>query len=454
MGQPAAVFLAAILISFGISSLLPPYSTQASWVERSAQTQKSLAERKTGSASTGEPAETRLVTTTAELNRITTDWMDTDVPAAAVPLIKRLKHDLRDVIIATINRPEVIDTDPSAMQSAVRGRLAQLGVQISDYDDDQRVASEEANGRTFRYGDIYTIDITKPETKQDLLVVGATIGVCCGDDTSLYLLSRNGDKWRLSIEEESGPYEQVSGARGALKYWVGQADETGQPFLVFAYIEPWCSSNWNQVNYQVVESGVSPEGPRVLFRDQPSAFIETDPIFSLVGEAGGFKLTWTAEFGLDSGRFTRQYVARYKVGAREITRIQPVALLPEDFVDEWVRMPWITASRWSSAATHRALNAWHERLQQTHSGRRSTCGSEIIASTESQENPGAWDVEVAFWDDEQDEAAGEEAGRGTGEEAPGHDNNLCGSHLMFTVQKTGDEFIMKKITRLEAHPAP
>ena len=53
-------------------------------------------------------------------------------------------------------------------------------------------------------------------------------------------------------------------------------------------------------------------------------------------------------------------IARYQVIGDETTRMQPLALTPEDFLDEWVQLDWSEAAHSSSQSSD--LPKWHSIL--------------------------------------------------------------------------------------------
>ncbi len=53
-------------------------------------------------------------------------------------------------------------------------------------------------------------------------------------------------------------------------------------------------------------------------------------------------------------------IARYQVIGDELTRMQPLALTPEDFLDEWVQLDWSEAVHSSSQCSD--LPKWHSIL--------------------------------------------------------------------------------------------
>jgi hypothetical protein len=53
-------------------------------------------------------------------------------------------------------------------------------------------------------------------------------------------------------------------------------------------------------------------------------------------------------------------IARYQIIGNETNRMQPLALTPEDFLDEWVQLDWSEAAHSSSQSSD--LPSWHSIL--------------------------------------------------------------------------------------------
>jgi len=62
---------------------------------------------------------------------------------------------------------------------------------------------------------------------------------------------------------------------------------------------------------------------------------------------------------IDPSILIRAHVLHYKVGEDGAVRVDPVALQPRDFVDEWLTRPWEEMAAWSSANAREELKKWH-----------------------------------------------------------------------------------------------
>ena len=85
---------------------------------------------------------------------------------------------------------------------------------------------------------------------------------------------------------------------------------------------------------------------------------EFRPAFRLDGQIDTFSLTWGINRRLDGELGI--YVSRWTVTGGKATRVHPLALDPEGFLDHWIQLPWEEARVWARGE----MVAWHTRLRQ------------------------------------------------------------------------------------------
>jgi hypothetical protein len=159
-------------------------------------------------------------------------------------------------------------------------------------------------------------------------------------------------------------------------------------------VSPWCTSNWQSLRYRVVRAGADPYFPDLLLAADRTIYLGNDPLFQLEGEpdrrdvgqasslphllarclgptlrpqSNGFSLKFRGEYSLDGGILTRDHILSYRVDGNQVARVDPPALTAEDFLDEWVSMPWHDAARWSDPSNLSDLRAWHSFLHEKKS---------------------------------------------------------------------------------------
>ena len=396
--------------------------------------------------------------TQAALRNFKTDWMDTSIPDGAAPLITSLKHQLRDVVLNVLNSVSPEPACPDVARSIALSSLASQGVKVEQPDCDSVV--QPTDEHEYAYGDIHEIAVRRPTSDPDLLAITTTLGVCCGEDTSLYLVRRLGPRWALVITEEADGYTEVSGALGNFEYYIAEPDAEGNFFLVTANITPWCSSNWQELRYKVTRPGAGAQGQRILMTAKDVVYLQDDPIFKLSGGPTGFSLRFQAEYSLDPGIFARERILRYQVQGNQTLRVNPVAGSARDFLDEWINMPWDEANRWSDPSTCAEQRHWHAFLHDkkcwTTDGLSFVQPCESAASGHGDANPTEWQIGVDISPAGSDVPdAGEPGGINSADSADSIQpkraaalQELCvslPSTLFFTITQNADGFIMKQI---------
>ncbi|HKO57639.1 MAG TPA: hypothetical protein VJ276_17335 [Thermoanaerobaculia bacterium] len=257
---------------------------------------------------------------------VATQPLRTELSAEEAARMTRVKHEVRDAVAAAL------DAEPEPLLA-------------------QRRFTEAA--RAFEGVEVAFASVP---SHPELVAVRTTVDIPCGGDNSLYLFRRDGDRWRLIFARESGPYRTTSGALDMFDYAVSPADADGRFFVVTANVVPSCNGLWHLLRYDVRRVNEhDPYASRVLFSASHTIYL--DDAYAL--EAGGedFRIRWRAEQSLDLGRHSRDYVRHYSVRADRVERIEPFALAPEAFVDEWGQMPWEEAARFGGMrAAHELLN--------------------------------------------------------------------------------------------------
>jgi hypothetical protein len=331
--------------------------------------------------------------TVKALNRYDTacsswDW-DPDIAIPARELITSLKHQLRDLITLTLQANP--DQEAAELKQGVLSQLSSIGV---GEPEDANPAPAGADCR-FPYGAIYNVEVERPNQANDLIGVTTSLGVVCGEDTSLYVFERKGSNWKVVLARESNGYEDVSGAQGRFQYAISPRDRSGRYFVVSADISPWCSSNWQAIRYRSERPGSSPSSPAVIASGEGTTFLQDGTAFTLVAAVDSARLEYYGEFRNDGGRLARTHVLSYLIKGNQVTRVAPVALSPEDFVDEWMTLPWEAAAGWAPKSNIENIKLWHENLQPI--GQYASLGEVDFIRQCSDDR---WQVGMSVWNPE------------------------------------------------------
>jgi len=344
-----------------------------------------------------------------------------DVPPAAQKLLPQLKAGLREIIGRTLNNR--YSSSPEILRELLLRDLKNAGIEALSLD--QQDESYNPEGDDFGY--LYDVTVRQPTGHPDLMAVITTVTIPCGSDASLNLYRRNGITWQLILVAESNGYTDISGAQGAFQFAISPPDAEGNWFVVAADVNPWCSSNWQQLRYKVLRPGDGVNHPLVLLDERTTIYLGVDQPYRLTVNPHGFEIRNVASQSLDSDILTRVHVQKYEVNVNQVARIPPLALVPEDFLDEWLDMKWENASTWVSSADVAKLQYWLARLSRG-GGEKFYTELDFVQPCPTAENIPKWQIGLLL--------------EGTGERERPED---LPDELFFTITKRDGAFYMENV---------
>ena len=271
-------------------------------------------------------------------------------PPARVPaLLRELNGQLRTLITDTLN-----DRSHSGVASE-REIIAEL--QAAGW---KEIPSYKWNA----YGEISQIrfDI-RTGYDPGILVVSTQLWVPCGStdpDTAIYVFEGRAREWKLVLATDADFDTTGKGEENGMQYQLSPPDANGSWYLAIAEAPPACGPTPEpaSLQYKILRRSRSPDEPRILLDRREPLNEKFQPPFRLEVEDGWFAVTKGKERKLDGEPGVS--IARYQVSGDEIARMQPLALTPEDFLDEWVQLDWSEAVHSSSQSSD--LPKWHSIL--------------------------------------------------------------------------------------------
>jgi hypothetical protein len=120
---------------------------------------------------------------------------------------------------------------------------------------------------------------------------------------------------------------------------------------------PGCASAWHPLRYRLYRIG--PSGATTLLDGSHSSYLKHDPPHRARLEQHGFLLEFD-DRSIDSGKHNRPNILRYRIESNSARRIEPIALRPGDFVEEWMSRPWAEISEWTATS----LKTWHAKMHE------------------------------------------------------------------------------------------
>ncbi len=308
----AVVFIAAITVGTGAGYLYSVGLNPHSPVVHSSNNIS------TNAVQSSEEANDSIKQTVSKLRDIKTDDMNPNIPLSAKPLLTRLKHQLRDLISETINARNNQQQKPRRLRASIINELKSDGITVEEpketVDDENYVETD------YVYGDIYNIAIERPATHPDLIVATTTLGICCGEDTSFYIFKNDGAQWKLVLGQETNDYDEISDAHSRFQYSISPPDNSNNFFVVTANVNPWCTSNWQQIRYAVLTLGSGAYEPNTVLSGEDAIYLGDEQPYNIAVRVNGFTLSFDGESNLDE--FVSGHSLKYKIDEGHATLLQ------------------------------------------------------------------------------------------------------------------------------------
>lgn len=303
-------------------------------------------------------------------------------PPARVPkLLKDLNRELRGLITETLN---------DANRHAVPGE--------EEIVTELHAAgwNEIADHKWDAYGEILGVKFDwKLGYNPDLLVITTRLWIPCGSndpDSAVYVFQGNGRQWKLVLAADAD-FDFGWGSVGpGMQYKISPPDSSGKWFLALARTPPSCRWSPEELRYTVLRPGPTAEKAEVLLDRRVTVNENFDPSFRTRVEENWFAVTRGRKRKLDGELGVS--ITRFEVDGSSVRRIQPLALTPEDFLEEWVRLDWEEARRWTDSGANEA-GPWHERLSKLENDSTEFNGIQVCKAAKNAD--GTW--VVSLWID-------------------------------------------------------
>ena len=225
------------------------------------------------------------------------------------------------------------------------------------------------------------------------LIITTAVGILCQYDESAYVYKHVNGRWQRIWESEQNDYSRKKYApQHIVAVHIWQSLKGGRedgPAFVMTLGNHWgCASSWHPVYYRVWR--VDPSGSKLLIDDSEVAFLRTE-IYA-VGSIAQNRIDKNSpvdilieftEGSIDPGVHSREAIRHFLIDGDQVRRVDPVALSPRDFVDEWLTRSWHESASWSASPN---LQEWHRRLHVDY------VGGEFSPPTMHCQTPDLWQV--------------------------------------------------------------
>lgn len=284
--------------------------------------------------------------------------VETNAPAADLTpdtfrLLQAERHAVRDLVRAVLNS-ESPNASSEQLRNAVVQALQSAGATVADAEPGHNEGTPVP-----LFGRV-TFQLERVLGHRNLVAAKVGTSIPCGTDGALYLFEREGSIWSPVLAYEAPQYSKISDAYGSIDYAVSPVTDAGW-YLLVASSTPACSSYWQGLRSAAMRKGAVAEHPKTILNVSAGLYQGWEQFWKLRADSDTAQITWPSRFKLDGTILIRAHIGRYKITGDKVTRIHPVALYPEDFVDEWASKPWEESADWvapEALADAEAVHKW------------------------------------------------------------------------------------------------
>jgi|HubBroStandDraft_6_1064221.scaffolds.fasta_scaffold235534_1 hypothetical protein len=271
-------------------------------------------------------------------------------PPAKVPaLLRLLNQELKALIVEDLNdtNRHIVPGDEEIMDQLIAAGW-------------EEIPSHKWNA----YGEIRQIKFAwEPGYEPGILIVSTQLWLPCGStdpDSAVYVFQGIARHWDLVLATESDFNLSGENDGTGMQYELSPADSSGRWFLVVAHVPPSCRRSPDVLRYKALRPGANANEPTLLVSGRESIDSFFQPPFQIRTESDWFAVTHGKVRKLDGELGIA--ISRYDLSGPSSRRIAPLALTPENFLDQWAQLSWDDAKRWTKASSDSSLQDWHSKL--------------------------------------------------------------------------------------------
>ncbi len=309
--------------------------------------------------------------------------IDKGAPRGATPQLTVAKHQLRDWIESRL--PELGERDdPSGFGSALNSDLRGAGLIFGPTND-----TGPDPWSTERIGYLNAVRVQR---RSRFVVIITSLDIQCGEDDSAYVYAWAGENWQRALQNEQDDYtEQNYEPQFLSDVLISPISLSNNYVALTLGIQTWCASSWHDVYFRAYRLGGDPLARPLISGDRP-AFVAVDsPIRGSI-TPDDVVIQYDGR-SIDSGILVRTHVEHYRFNQPQAERVDPLALRPRDFVDEWLTNEWRAAAFWSEDENRPEMSAWHKKLHKDL-----VFGEFTFPTMHCPSQPDLWQVGVDFSD--------------------------------------------------------
>ena len=332
----------------------------------------------------------------AALSALRGHFAENPETGGASPAFDPIKHALRDWLLARLPPEKPTEESVAALAEAINTALREADLTCpAGNDADDGPCIHDRQFFPLGYLDEVRLELHDWGDGGIFLAVRAGLGVSCGFDVSAYLFAWSAGGWRLAWQGEQNDYAKERYRPG----WIGEVgigprdEKTGARLVLTLGSNPACISSFQAAYLRLWRMGARLEDSRLLLDRAETIYLGRN-IPTLLGDAGLDDAT--VEFAtpsIDPDVQNREAVFHFKASGGTVARVDPVALSPRDFVDEWLRRPWTESVLWTEPKHREELAERHRAIRE---GTDYVSGSFVEPTLRCTVRPGLWQVGITL----------------------------------------------------------
>jgi len=292
----------------------------------------------------------------------------------ATPALTDVKHELRDWIEARLRQFPHKD-DPDSLAKALNAELDAADLTCAAPRQPQRctpneygfdgtgyltgISIETAPGSIWYAGQ----DPNHQRVEQAVFVVKTQIGILCGSDTSAYVYEWSDNRLQRVLADEQiiAPGKPYTPQTIDAVQIASPAEKSKTRNVLVLGHQEWCSSSWYDTYHRIWRTTSDGEPASLLLSDATWSFLGNDP--PIEGSISSREALIEFRVGsLDPGVHSYETIRHYALDGPKPHRIDPIALGPRAFTEEWLKANWNDGRAWSDPASMAALRTWYGKL--------------------------------------------------------------------------------------------
>jgi len=227
--------------------------------------------------------------------------------------------------------------------------------------------------------------------KAGFLIVQTGVGIVCGYDESAYVYSWGGEQWTRVWQNEQNTYTAKEYNPQTLHAVLISPYNKANDYVALTLgSAPWCSSAWHRVYYRAFRLGPDLQAGPLVERSELAYLGKRSPPIQGSVAVNDVLVEFTVG-SIDVGVHSREAVRHYKIDQGNVRRVDPLALKPRSFVEEWLVAAWREAAHWSESANRLSMHGWHTRLHKNF-----VSGKFLYPTMHCPKTPDLWQVGVDF----------------------------------------------------------